>query len=258
VNIIRLFILLGLLIGSASALAEPVKPAPFTPAQQAQIQSIVHDYLINNPQVLMEMVQRIQQAQQGKVQQIIAENGQALFFTPTSPTVGNPKGDVTVVEFLDYQCPHCKHVDPFIEQLLSKDANVRVVFKQFPIFGETSEFAARAALAAQQQGKYLVLHKALIQAKGRFSDQQILDIAKAAGLDVAKLQTAMNSAVVTQEIKANKQMADTLNLPGTPAFIIVNTPTNPTVKPTRIFLIPGDTDLKTLEQRVADARKKAA
>lgn len=250
--ITRLLAVLSLLACSISAFANTTNPTAFTPAQQTQIQTIVHDYLLNNPQLVMEMVQKLQQ---GKIQQAVSENSQALFFAPTSPVIGNPKGNVTLVEFLDYQCPHCKHVDPLVSQLLSSDANLRVVFKELPIFGEPSEFAARAALAAALQGKYAALHNALIQAKAPFTDVQLLGIAKTVGLDVSKLQADMSSAAITQELKNNRQLADALNLPGTPAFVIVSTPETATATPTRILFIPGDTDFKTLKKNVAAARK---
>jgi protein-disulfide isomerase len=225
----------------------------FTPAQQAQIQTIVHEYLLKNPQLLMEMAQRLQQ---DKMQQAVSNNMQSLFFSPNSPVMGNPKADVTVVAFLDYQCPHCKHVAPFINKLLNTDSNVRVIYKELPIFGQISEFASRAALAAQMQNKYSVFHDALMQAKAPFTQDQVLDIAKSVGLDITKLKSDMNSDAVTQEIKTTMQLAGSLNLEGTPAFVIVTTPANANVKLKNIAFIPGDTDFDTLQRKVKAIRVK--
>lgn len=249
---IRTFFLLTILALSPFSYANTTT---FTPAQQAQIQTIVHDYLLNNPQMLVQMATRLQQ---NKIQQATNDNIRSLFFTPASPTMGNAKGDVTIVEFLDYQCPHCKHSDAFINQLLTSDPGVRVIYKEIPIFGDMSEFAVRAALASQQQGKFAAMHDALIKAKAPFNKQQILDIANSVGLDVAKLQNDMNSDAIDQEIKNSEQLAAEFNLPGTPAFVITTTPASTTTKLTNVFLIPGDTDLATLKQRVSAARNKTS
>lgn len=244
-----LFICISLL--STSSYADATN---FTPTQQTQIQSIVRDYLLNNPQILVEMAQRLQQ---DKVQQAVSSNIKPLFFAETSPVAGNSKADVTVVEFLDYQCPHCKHVAPFVNQLLSNDSNVRVIYKGLPVFGEVSEYAIRAALAAQQQGKFTAIHDALLKANAPFTKQQILDIAKSAGLDIAKLKTDMSLPIIDQELKNNEQLAATFNLPGTPAFIITVTPASSSAKPGKVFLVPGDTDFSTLKRRVNAVETKA-
>jgi protein-disulfide isomerase len=225
----------------------------FSPAQQSQIQTIVRDYLLKNPQILMEMAQRLQQ---NKIEQVVNANVPSLFFSPTSPVLGNARANVTVVTFLDYQCPHCKHVAPFINKLVSSDANVRVIVKELPIFGEISEFASRAALAARLQNKYPAFHAALMQAKAPFTQQQILDIAKSVGLNIDKLKSDMNSDAITQEIKTTMQLASALNLAGTPAFIIVKTPVNANSKIAQVGYIPGDTDFTTLRDQVNALRAK--
>jgi protein-disulfide isomerase len=254
VKLIQIICLFSLFIYSALVKADAPNATTFTPAQQAQIQTTVRHYLLNNPQILTEMVQRLQDS---KLQQAVGGNVKAFFFAAGSPTAGNPKGDVTLIEFFDYQCPHCKHADPLVTQALAADPGLRVIFKQFPIFGAPSEFAARAALAAQQQGKYLAFHTALMNMKGPFkSNTQILDLAKATGLDAAKLQADMNSPAITQEINTNKQLADALNLPGTPAFVIAPTPASASAKLVNVSLIPGDTDLATIKKNIAAARDK--
>ena len=163
----------------------------FTPDQQAQIQKIVHDYLVSNPQVLVEVanaLQSQQMAQQNEqAMKALPANAKQLFYDANSPVAGNPNGNVTVVEFFDYQCPHCKNAAPELNKLISSDNNVRVIFKQLPIFGANSEFAARAALAANQQGKFLEFHNGLMNAQSALNHETILNIASRCRIRYTKI-----------------------------------------------------------------------
>src|SRR5262249_24609588 len=142
----------------------------FNANQVQQIQQVVHDYLIKNPQVLVEASEVLQKQAMMKVEQnaktAINQSASKVFADPASPVGGNPKGTVTIVEFFDYQCPHCKEMEAIIEKLVGKDKNLRVVYKELPIFGTNSRFASNAALASQEQGadKYVKLHDALMAA----------------------------------------------------------------------------------------------
>lgn len=251
--IFRAFFFFSALTYSFVANADLTAKDSFSPQQQIELQKIIHDYLLSNPRLVVEMIQKLKQSQ---ADQAINSSTQQLFFDPISPALGNSNSDVTVVEFLDYQCGHCKHAAPMMQQLLQNDSNVRVVFKQLPIFGEGSEFAARAVLAAQQQGKYAALDHALMIAKPPFTREQILSIAKSVGLDTKKLEADMNSAEISKEIDNNKELAGALNIPGTPAFVVVTTPKNATTKPAKSFLVPGETDLGNLQQLITEARKQ--
>lgn len=233
----------------------------FTTQQRTQVEKIVHDYLLNNPQIIVEAATKLQhqqesQSEQNAKQAIIAHSN-VLFNSSTTPVIGNPKGKVTLVEFFDYQCPYCKRVESILMDLISKNPDLRVVLKEWPLFGETSDFTARAALAAMQQNKYLPFHTALMQAKGHFENsEQVLTIAKATNLDITKLQNDMNSKSVISELKTNLMLATNLGINGTPAFIIAKTPaTGSTLKPDQIAFIPGIADLKTLQKAIEKVSK---
>ena len=190
ITILLLAVMSLVLVGPALAADE------FNPAQKTEIGNIIHKYLLDNPQVLIEVSQALQQqerqAQLDQAQKAISENAKQLSNTH-SPVAGNEKGNVTLVEFFDYQCGHCKTMGPVISNLINSDPQLRVVFKEFPIFGATSEFAAKAALAAKNQEKYLPFHEALLQEKAALSNEKVLEIAKNVGLDVERLQKDLNS-----------------------------------------------------------------
>ncbi|WP_028387957.1 DsbA family protein [Legionella fairfieldensis] len=225
-------------------------------AQKKQIEQVIHDYLVNNPQVLMEASQALQQQQQQHMQQqaqtAIQKNADELF-NDNMTVAGNPKGDATLVEFFDYQCIHCKKMAPVISSLIKQNSNLRVVYKEFPIFGKSSETASRAVLAAAMQGKYMPMHEALLKQENRLNDQSIMDVAKSVGLDMAKLKTDMNSQTVTDALAANRQLAEKLNLMGTPAFIIATTPNGKLKAGTTPAFIPGAASEEALQELIKKA-----
>lgn len=251
--LIRILLLITALIGSSSIYAET--PA-FTQPQQKQLQTIIHDYILKNPQVLLEAIQNLQKQAHNdmmkQAQQVIDSQAAALFNAPKSPVIGNPKGNITLLEFFDYQCPYCKKISPAINDLVTTNKNVRVVYKELPIFGDSSFFAAQAALAAQMQNKYLPLHNALMAAKPPFTSQQVLDIAKSVGLDVNKLQTDMKNPAITAELKNNIALANQMQLVGTPAFVVANVKINgnQVSKPTKSLFIPGAISADNLQQAI--------
>lgn len=201
--------------------------APMTEAQKKQMGQVIHEYLIQNPEVLVEVSQVLQQKQQKAQQEsaITAINQNAAeIFTGNIAVAGNPKGNVTLVEFFDYQCGHCKQMKPVLDELIKADSNLRVLYMEFPIFGKTSELASRAALAAAMQGKYDAMHQALLKIEKQLDDKMVMDAAKSAGLDLTQLKTDMDSKKVTDILAANRKMAEKLHLMGTPAFIIGSTP----------------------------------
>lgn len=152
-----------------------------------------------------------------------ADSLKSLFHHEQDPVAGNPKGSITVVEFFDYQCSHCVNMSPVISAIIKGNPNVRVVFKEYPIRGPMSELAARAALAANKQGKYYQFNHALMSSNMFINENNIMDIAKSVGLNIKKLQADMKSSAVTNEIQANYQLARELNITGTPAFFIGKT-----------------------------------
>lgn len=220
----------------------------FTPDQVKAIQNIVHKYLVKNPKVLVE-ASRALQAQQMKTQQAnavsaIEKNKQQIFNDSASPVAGNPNGNVSVVEFFDYQCGHCKTMNTTINSLLKDNSNVRLVLKELPIFGGNSKFAAQAALAAKSQNKYFEFHKALLATSNPLDNNKVMAVAKKVGLNIDQLKKDMNSENVQQELRMNFKLAEKLKLMGTPAFIISNKAL------TKFRFIPGATSLANLKQQI--------
>jgi protein-disulfide isomerase len=216
-------------------------------AQTKEIQQVVHDYLVNNPEVLVEASQALQRKEEMKMQSTarnaISQNAKNLFNDPGSPVIGNPNGATTIVEFMDYQCGHCKEMTPVMESLVKQNPGLRIVLKELPIFGETSDFAAKAALAAQKQGKFAAFHQALMKSSGALSHDSVMQIAKSVGLNTEQLKQDMDDNTYSQQLKDNMQLAQALGLMGTPAFIIGN----PNGKNA---FVPGATSAENMQQLI--------
>ena len=196
----------------------------FDSAQKAQIESIIKNYLLNNPEIMIDVQRILDQKQEASRQELmskaVAANSQSLFKDAGVPSSGATNGDVTVVEFFDYNCIHCRDAVDHMAKLLDSDKKVHVVFMDFPIFGKDSEGAARVAMAAAKQGKYWELHKALLLHKGTNTEEAAYKIAETLGLDVAKLKVDANSAETIRQLQSNRALADKLGIQGTPHFIV--------------------------------------
>lgn len=258
VKLTRLFtagVLASSLISTTVMADEPA--SGFSDVQKKEIEKIIHDYMLHNPEILVEASQVLQQKQQNNMQQqaksAIKENADQIFSGKLT-TVGNEKGNVSIVEFFDYQCIHCKKMSPILNNLIKKDSGLRVVYKEFPIFGQSSEFASKAALAAGLQGKYSAMHDALLSLDKHLDEKLVLDTAKSVGLDLAKLKKDMESKEVTDILDANRKLADKLHLMGTPAFIIGATPGGKLNTSTEPSFVPGAASEESLQELV----KKAA
>ena len=192
--------------------------------QKTAIEKIVHQYLVNNPQILIEMEQKFREDQAKKQaaaqQKAIVDNAETIFRSKTSFVAGNPKGKVTVVEFFDYNCGFCQRAFRDIQRLLKSDKDVRFVFKEMPVLGPPSVDAARAAIAAKKQGKYFEMHRALFETPGPNTKEKALRVAKDLGLDVEKLKKDMQSKDVEKEIQEVLELANKLGIQGTPHFLI--------------------------------------
>lgn len=138
---------------------------------------------------------------------------------PTAPVLGNPKGDITLTEFFDYNCPFCKKMVGTVQKLIAADPGLRVVFREWPVFGEGSDFAARVSLASRNQGKYWQTHSALMAMKGRAEQATVMRVVRQLGLDEARLKADMNSDPVKEHIANSFELADHMSLAGTPTFI---------------------------------------
>jgi protein-disulfide isomerase len=167
-----------------------------------------------------------------------------LLNDPNSPVSGNLNGDVTVVEFFDYRCGYCKRVAPAVTQLQQDDPNVRVVYKDFPILGEASEVAARAALASKVQGKHVAFHESLLASQNELTQETIFMIAAEVGLDIERLKSYMEAPLIQATIERNRMLARELGINGTPGFIVGNE------------LVPGALDLKDLKNLVRQVRQE--
>jgi protein-disulfide isomerase len=202
------------------SLANAQQSAPDKPA----IEQIVKDYLLAHPEVIVQSLNAFQQKQEAAEAEAqrsaLVSRQDELFKNPASPIVGNPKGDVTLVEFFDYHCPYCKAVAAPLQKLLKDDKGVRLVMKEFPILGEDSVLASHAALAAAGQGKYWEFHQALMEHRGQFDMDVIKTIAAKVGLDPAKLEADMGQQKIEPQISANHKLAQTLDISATPTFII--------------------------------------
>lgn len=200
------------------------KAADFSNSQKSAIEKIVHDYLIKNPEVLIEAMSELdaKQAAASKKQQdaVITKGHKRIFDDPTSYVAGNPKGDVTMVEFFDYNCGYCKRSFAPLMNIVKDDGNVRLVLKEFPILGPTSVIATKAAMAAKKQGKYFDMHKALLVHKGSLDEASIMDLAKAVGIDPEKLRLDMKDPAIQKTIDNDEKLAKEIGITGTPSFII--------------------------------------
>jgi protein-disulfide isomerase len=202
----------------------PASAGSFTDGQKAEMEEIIRGYLLENPEILRDMAAKLEakdkQAEEGLRGKALVTFKDEVFKSPADPSIGDQKGDVTVVEFMDYNCGWCKKSMAEVSTLLKADPKVKFVFKEFPIFGEHSEFAARAALAAGKQGKYWELHQALFSHDGQVTTDVVKQLAEAQGLDMTKLQTDIESKEIGEQIAANMQLGKELAINGTPAFII--------------------------------------
>jgi protein-disulfide isomerase len=191
---------------------------------ETQVVEIVRDYLIENPEILVEMTTELDKrqlaeeaSQQGKA---ISDNSDALFRSSKAFAAGNPDGDVTVVEFFDYNCGFCRRAMPDVVKLVDNDDQVKLVFKELPIFGKESEEAAKGALAANIQGKYFEMHQKLFSEPGKANKEKVLRIANEIGLDVPKLEADMDGETVQEALDEAKDLAQKLGLQGTPLYLI--------------------------------------
>lgn len=248
----RSFAALAILAASLAVATPPAGAAEpaLTPAQTKAVEDVVHNYLREHPEVLLEAIQALRDkqaaAEQARQRKALTSNRAELEKDTRSPVAGNPSGDVTIVEFFDYRCTYCKRVSPSLQKLVKSDKNVRFVFKEFPVLGPESVFASRVALAAWhlEPKKYEGLHYALMDARGALTQAKVMDIAASAGYAPDALRAKMSDPEVDQVITRNHQLAQKLGITGTPAFIIGD------------HLVPGAIDLDTLRALVARARDR--
>ncbi len=188
------------------------------------IRQIIREYLLEQPEVLIEVQQALQakraaqEAEQAR--EAIRLYRDEIFADPEAPVGGNPDGAITLVEFFDYRCSYCRRVKPTVETLLAENDDLRFVFKEFPILGPESTMAAYAALAARSQGNYEAFHWALMETEGSFDRDHILSVAQSVGLDTEQLARDMEDPALDGLIEKNAALASALGISGTPAFVV--------------------------------------
>ncbi|MBV8131254.1 MAG: DsbA family protein [Alphaproteobacteria bacterium] len=231
----------------AVAPSRSIAAAEIAPEQRQAIEGIIHDYLMQNPDVLIEALRaaedKASRDADAKAALVLKDRRGEVFDDPATPVGGNPQGDVTIVEFFDYRCPYCKQVQPVLQALLDQDHKLRFVYKEMPVLGAPSVTAAHAALAARLQGKYEAFHTAMMATKGQITDDVVYQVAGSVGLDIERLKHDMAAPEIDRAVKDNLALASALDIRGTPGFIIGE------------HIVPGAIDLDALKNLIADARK---
>jgi protein-disulfide isomerase len=217
----------GLAVLTTAATAQEKSPAGatvFSDAQRKAIEVIIKDYLLNNPEVMLE-INNVLEAKMDKIQAermavAVKENADDLFRPMASPIVGNAKGDVTMIEFFDYNCGYCKKAFGDVAHAIDNDKQIKLILKEFPILSKGSEEASRVALAAKMQGKYWEFHRAMIENQGQANEASALRVAEKLGLDMTKLKKDMASPEIKKEIDDTRKLATKMGIQGTPHFIV--------------------------------------
>lgn len=197
----------------------------FDSAQRAAIGDIVKAYLLEHPEVMLEvqtaLEAKMEKLQSEKLKLALETNAREIYHSSSAPAAGNSKGDIPVVEFFDYNCGYCKRAFTDIAKLIDDDKNIRLILKEFPILSKGSEEASKLALAAAKQEKYWEVHRALIAIRGEVNEQSSLRaIEKISGIDMAKLKADAGSPEISGEIKRVKELASKMGIQGTPHFLV--------------------------------------
>lgn len=214
---------------------------------KAEIEEIVRQYILENPEIIAEAIDRLREreriAKEEAHNQARIALAPQIFDNPMTPVLGNPDGDVVVVEFFDYQCGYCKRTMQTVLDLQKEDPKIRVVWKELPILGPASEFASRAAMAAKKQDKYLEFHVAVMGARGQLTPESVMKHAADAGLDVDKLKRDMMAPEIGKYLRDTLQLAQQLGINGTPGFVIGGK------------LVPGAISMEQMKDLIAQARQ---
>jgi len=228
----------------ALACAAPVVSADLS---EADMRALILETIRDNPEIVMEAIETLRvredEARAELAAQALVENRALLQNDPNAPVIGNPEGDVTIVEFFDYNCGYCRRVFSSVTELLEGDENIRVVMREWPILGEESVFAARASLASRKQGKYEEFHKALMGNEGRADEATVIQVARSVGLDVKQLRADMEAPEIAEHFQASQQLTQSLGVNGTPAFVFGDT------------LIPGAIEVDQMRSLIESLRE---
>jgi protein-disulfide isomerase len=215
-------------VSLAFAGAPPAVADSFSADQREEIGKIVKDYLLTHPEVMQDVMAELEKHQQSveaeKHRAAVAENKATLFSSPHQVVLGNPQGNVTMVEFFDYNCGFCKRAMSDMLDLIKSDGNLKFVLKEFPVLGEGSVEAARVAVAARMQDtsgkKYVEFHQKLLGGRGGADKMHALAVAKEVGFDMPRLERDMGSDEVKKTIEENMKLAEALGVSGTPSYVV--------------------------------------
>lgn len=242
------FLTVGLILGTGITLNAPLAASQTAgkTLDEKAVREIVIKTLREKPEIVLDALRQLEaRAQKAKAKETLASNAADIFNHKDDPVGGNLKGNVTLVEFFDYQCGFCKRVHPAVAKLLKEDGNIRYVYKEFPILGQASMLASRAALAAKRLGSYHKFSSALMESRGALNAERIFSIAKSSGLDPDKLKAEIENGAESgnQIIRRNYKLAEALGINGTPAFVVGDQ------------ILRGAPDYDTLKSVIAKARK---
>ena len=233
---------LAVIAGPAKLHADPA----FSDEQKSAIEQIVRDYLMKNPEVIGDVMSELEKKrladEESQTQTALKENRDSLERSALSFVAGNPDGDVTLVEFFDYNCGYCRHALADLQDLIKGDPNLRVVLKEFPILKQESLEAAKVSVAAMRQGKYMEFHVAMLQSPGLADMERALSVAKKIGLDMDRVKADIASPDILDPIRESYRLAETLGLNGTPAYVIGD------------YVVAGAVGFDTLKENVEAAR----
>ena len=240
---------LALALGATLA---PAHAQSVSAPQRAEIEKIVREYLLAHPEVLQEAMAELEKKQQlaelEKARSAIKNHSEALFISPRQVTLGNPQGDVTFVEFFDYNCGYCKRAMSDMFDLMKHDPKLKVVLKEFPVLGPSSVEAAQVAVAVRMQDKtgkkYLEFHTKLLTGRGQIDKAKAMATARDIGLDMARLEKDLKSDEIGKTLEESMKLAEALGLNGTPSYVIGND------------VVIGAVGLAALSQKVQAARKQ--
>jgi protein-disulfide isomerase len=246
----RFFCSLLLWAGAALVWAVPLHAQTFSETQRGEIEGIVKAYLIAHPEVIQEVMTEIEkrqaEAEVEKHKEGVKQYSKVLFYSPRQVTLGNANGDVTMVEFFDYNCGFCRRALVDMLDLMKADPKLRVVLKEFPVLGPGSVEAAQVAVAVRMQDKdgkkYLEFHQKMLTSRGQADRARALAVAKEVGLDMGRLEKDMASDEAKETIDENLKMAEALGLNGTPSYVIGTD------------VVVGAVGLTALKEKVAAAR----
>ena len=246
--------MIKILMGAGAAallmLAPPVAADEFSAPQKTEIENIIRDYLVSHPEVLQDAIAELDKRQAAadkeKTKVALESNAETLLNSSRQVVLGNPKGNVTLVEFFDYNCGYCKRAMADMLDLLKSDSNLRIVLKEFPVLGAGSVEAAKVAVAVRMQDKdgkkYLEFHQKLLGGRGQADKARALAVAKEVGLDMKRIDADMASEEVKMSLEETLKLGEDLGLNGTPSYVVGSD------------VVVGAVGLDSLRNKVSTAR----